>query len=234
MAIRDLVKGELDWHTKINANFKEMEQDIVDKMDKPVVGELQEGYLYQEQGGTVSLREGSGGTSVDILDSKEEIEANTESGKSAGALGVKEMVNELSNDLVSDIYVGDDGKLHKVQGGADTVLPFSSGSVVYRVGGINGSINIKNYIQKNNIPVDFTKLTKTNFLVEFTSININVNAAGESNYNPPSFGFTKTYNATTGVLSVANMSYQSEWHENRVRFNYSTAAIVYMVVGEIK
>ena len=27
---------------------------------------------------------------------------------------------------MADIYVGDDGKLHKVQGGADSVLPFSS------------------------------------------------------------------------------------------------------------
>ena len=27
---------------------------------------------------------------------------------------------------VADIYVGEDGKLHKVQGGADTVLPFSN------------------------------------------------------------------------------------------------------------
>ena len=32
---------------------------------------------------------------------------------------------ELNNNLVSDVYVGDDGKLHKVIGGADTVLPFS-------------------------------------------------------------------------------------------------------------
>lgn len=30
----------------------------------------------------------------------------------------------LNNNLVSNIYVGTDGKLHKVQGGADTVLPF--------------------------------------------------------------------------------------------------------------
>lgn len=32
----------------------------------------------------------------------------------------------LNSRLVSDIYVGDDGKLHKVQGGADSVLPFRS------------------------------------------------------------------------------------------------------------
>ena len=31
------------------------------------------------------------------------------------------------NATVTNIYVGEDGKLHKVQGGADSVLPFSSG-----------------------------------------------------------------------------------------------------------
>nr|DAR30087.1 MAG TPA: hypothetical protein [Caudoviricetes sp.] len=33
-------------------------------------------------------------------------------------------INELNSSLVSDIYVGDDGNLHKVVGGADTVIPF--------------------------------------------------------------------------------------------------------------
>lgn len=32
----------------------------------------------------------------------------------------------VNNSFVSNIYVGSDGKLHKVQGGADSVLPFSS------------------------------------------------------------------------------------------------------------
>ena len=34
-------------------------------------------------------------------------------------------VNENAENII-DIYVGNDGKLHKVKGGADTVLPFSS------------------------------------------------------------------------------------------------------------
>ena len=33
----------------------------------------------------------------------------------------------MNSKYVSNIYVGTDGKLHKVIGGADTVLPFSSG-----------------------------------------------------------------------------------------------------------
>ena len=32
--------------------------------------------------------------------------------------------NILNNDYVENIYVGDDSKLHKIQGGADSVLPF--------------------------------------------------------------------------------------------------------------
>ena len=35
-------------------------------------------------------------------------------------------LNQVNRNFVSNIYVGDDGKLHKVQGGADSVLPFSS------------------------------------------------------------------------------------------------------------
>ena len=38
----------------------------------------------------------------------------------------------VNNSFVSNIYVGSDGKLHKVQGGADSVLPFSSGNYYYR------------------------------------------------------------------------------------------------------
>lgn len=35
-------------------------------------------------------------------------------------------IDKIKQNII-DIYVGDDGKLHKVQGGADSVLPFNSG-----------------------------------------------------------------------------------------------------------
>ena len=72
-------------------------------------------------------------------------------------------VNTLSNNLVSNIYVGTDGKLHKVQGGADTVLPFSglkliwSGqlSITSKAGSINhsGSVNTNHLGIKNAVVV---------------------------------------------------------------------------------
>lgn len=76
----------------------------------------------------------SGGTgnddssSVDILDTQEEIEANTESGKAAGAIVVKEIFTELislDGEVVKNLYVDNNGKLHMVKGSADSVLPFS-------------------------------------------------------------------------------------------------------------
>ena len=46
------------------------------------------------------------------------------------------------NGVVSNVYVGTDGKLHKVQGGADSVLPFSGKSYPYgSIGGVGGSTN---------------------------------------------------------------------------------------------
>ena len=46
-----------------------------------------------------AAQSGGGGAAVDILDTKEEIEANTESGKAAGAQAVKEMFGALNDNL---------------------------------------------------------------------------------------------------------------------------------------
>lgn len=67
MAIQKLVKGEFDWHNKINNNFdsvladaKKAAQETAanDKVPKPVGQSLVEGYLYQEPNGKTSLRHG--------------------------------------------------------------------------------------------------------------------------------------------------------------------------------
>ena len=46
-----------------------------------------------------AAQSGSGGSAVDILDTKVEIEANTEPGKAAGAQAVKEMFGALNDNL---------------------------------------------------------------------------------------------------------------------------------------
>lgn len=60
---------------------------------------------------------------VDTLTTLEQVTASTDVSKPVGAGAVQ----ELNSSLVANIYVGEDGKLHKVQGGADSVLPFSGG-----------------------------------------------------------------------------------------------------------
>ena len=66
-----------------------------------------------------------------ILNSLAEVSAATQQNTIAGALALK----EVNSSFVSNIYVGSDGKLHKVQGGADSVLPFSK-KVIFTARGI--------------------------------------------------------------------------------------------------
>lgn len=67
MALQKLVKGEVDWHNKVNSNFdevlKEAEQVAKDtaandKVPKPVGQSLAEGYLYQQPDGSTILWHG--------------------------------------------------------------------------------------------------------------------------------------------------------------------------------
>lgn len=59
-------------------------------------------------------------TKVGAIDGITDSLASTSSRIAASA----KSVNKLNNDLVSNIYVNDDGKLTVTKGGADTVLPF--------------------------------------------------------------------------------------------------------------
>lgn len=82
---------------------------------------------------------GSGGEVVDILDSKEEIEANTEPGKVAGAAAVKEMFSELNDKLMfpdgtcfyPDMKDGVIGFNTNPERGADTFHPFNKSTALY-------------------------------------------------------------------------------------------------------
>ena len=69
MAVEPLVKGENDWHNKVNANFAELEGQVEkaveqatevaeNKVDKPTGQTLTEGYLYQDASGNTVLKEG--------------------------------------------------------------------------------------------------------------------------------------------------------------------------------
>lgn len=67
MALQKLVKGEVDWHNKVNANFEEVLKEAEqvakdtaanDKVPKPIGQSLTEGYLYQQPDGSTILQHG--------------------------------------------------------------------------------------------------------------------------------------------------------------------------------
>lgn len=78
-----------------------------------------------------------------IIDDIDAIRATTQEGYIAGALALK----AVDNSLVANIYVGEDGKLHKVQGGADSVLPFSGGKIEFSA--------FNTYVLHNTFPWNF-------------------------------------------------------------------------------
>ncbi len=85
---------------------------------------------------------------------------------------INENTRSLTNK-VSDIYVGEDGKLHKVQGGADTVLPFNS----YDDGRIKGRNDV---IGSPNSYGLYTKAQYDANKVTYKSGNYNTGLNGET------------------------------------------------------
>lgn len=75
---------------------------------------------------------------MDILDSKEEIEANTEEGKVAGAQAVKQMFSEINGDLNGNIFMYENGQ-YFIQHGSDASTKKALGSATLPIAGLNYS-----------------------------------------------------------------------------------------------
>ncbi len=69
----------------------------------------------------------------DLLTTKEQVSANTASGKSADALVVKGLINNLTSH--PQFIYDSSGKItgYKTKAGADTVFPFNGGNIWFRV-----------------------------------------------------------------------------------------------------
>ena len=121
----------------------------------------------------------------------------TEEGYAADATTVAALNSSLGN-VVSDIYVGSDGKLHKVIGGADSVLPFSSGYKykIIQVTGLDHNCNYTHTVSDQ----DVTEIVAAAILYAYTGPNadgwgknaiINVSVSGKN--------IKVTTNVTSGV-----------------------------------
>lgn len=148
--------------------------------------------------GVPGWRSDGGSSAIDILDSKEEIEANTETGKVAGAAAVKEMFSELNDNLkgfepIIDPETGQMTGYKTTIGGADTVFPFKT--VVYL--GTGTSFDLTQYANYKN-------LTEDDFIVETQSVGTRYGTGGYSVHDVYAYGtLHKDYDASTGILTAS-------------------------------
>nr|DAH32511.1 MAG TPA: hypothetical protein [Caudoviricetes sp.] len=126
-----------------------------------------------------------------VLNSKEEIEANTSENMIAGAEAVKEVYSSLTDQPTFEY--DESGKItgYKTKiGGADTVFPFKN--VVYL--GDGTTFNVSSY-------KDYRKFTLNNFVASSfdttTAGGVNVGTAGASAHAQ----IIKSYDNTTGILT---------------------------------
>lgn len=133
-----------------------------------------------------------------ILNTREEIEANTNIGKIAGALPVKELIGDLGGLKFAQDEKGNWGY---IPSGADTVLPFKSGVISL---GVGIEFDVSSYAGYKNF-------TSDNFIIEYNSSISSSN--GDNGFKKENVGATyhwpsvnintyKNYNSATGILTA--------------------------------
>lgn len=156
---------------------------------------------------------GSGGTSVDILDSQEEIEANTEAGKAAGALAVQEMFGALNDKLSGcsleqdgeDFYIVGADAVRKKLGDKGTIKRFNASSVS---GSSEGSYPFT-FSLKGKYE-NYQHITKADIVGGIVSVTAKTTSA-LIRTGGASFGSITSYNPETGIISATvNISSQSD------------------------
>ena len=114
--------------------------------------------------------------------------------------------------------------------GADTVIPFSSGSEIIYLG-TGTSFNL----QTLGI-TGWQKFTVNNFIVEMAS-SADSGQSGRTDCQHPRFTITpnKSYNSSTGVLTASISGYgwatNGAWYEHN---STSTSVKAYLVIGDIE
>lgn len=93
---------------------------------------------------------------IDVLDTKEEIEANTDEEKMAGALAVKEMFGQLNSKLVWKSAGAITNK---------SVLPFPDDAQEFQIVCAHGSFRHIMPFNRNNIPTNGSLVLATSFTV---------------------------------------------------------------------
>lgn len=159
---------------------------------------------------------------LDILDTPEEIEANTESGKVAGALGVKGMYDKLGGfEPIIDAAGKITGYKTSV-GGADTVFPFSSGNAVELIGNISDGTSID---LKTNFP-HLADKPESEFV--FVPNVIHATANPRITEGTGSVKLLPKIALSNGILTVNSMSGSQNVASSGLLILYTTGYVLYI------
>lgn len=146
--------------------------------------------------GAINETKKSGGGSVDIMKTPEEIEANTEPDKAAGALAMKEMFGALNDKLGletrEDPNDPTQAQWKNSEGDWINFKKGGSSSILY-IGAIGSSHDVK-----EKLP-NYKNLTKDNFKVILSSVS--ANAGSGSVISSRNYNIGISYNSETGMVS---------------------------------
>lgn len=92
------------------------------------------------------------------------------------------------------------------KGGADTVLPFKQNNIV-SLGSMPTSLDVKQFIIDNELPIDYSKLSNSNFLPVINSISAEGGRDWISGGASYSYVPGINYNSNTGVLITNGNAY---------------------------
>lgn len=139
---------------------------------------------------------GGGGASIDVLDSKEEIEANTQEGKSAGALALKEMFGSL-NDKLSGCSLEQDGEDFYIVGADSVRKKLGSKGTVKRTQIFSGKSNSAHTVDVSKYE-GYESFTINNFAISSVSVTEAVGAVKSKNVQ-----ILNRYDANAGKLYLS-------------------------------
>ena len=107
----------------------------------------------------------------------------------------------MNSKYVSNIYVGEDGKLHKVIGGADTVLPFNKG-IEIKTGSYSASPNASSGENSATVSFGYTfSKTPNVYIIPYVSQSNVIGVRRISSITTTGFTF-RWYSSNAGYTRV--------------------------------
>ena len=197
-----------DWKDAQQAAFTSWFNTIKGQLGEDAAGNLQNqigtlsGLTTSEKSNLVGAINEVNAKEPDVLDTMEEIDANTDAGKVAGALAVKELSSDLGGLTFGQTAEGEWG--YKPEG-ADSVIPFSnavdlgdiSASSQSSAGSRDSTFDLSAYIGYSDISAND---------IIFMPLEWGNTAMPDANLVALQTPTVKNYDNTTGIVTLQGMS----------------------------